>query len=238
MLDCRHSALLQLHVIATGHVNPLLFLELTRPPLCARDLQGLSSLVRHNWRIDQLLELLSGEDDDARKVAALSLSLVGGSQCVRPLTRLLRQEDAMAAEIAEHALWCIWFRASTSLANQELARGTEAMNRGQYDHALAHLDDALQLDETFAEAWHQRGILHYLTEDFARCAQDCRKAIALMENHFGAWQQLGHAQVQLDQLPLALSSYRRALAIHPHLDAVRRAVAALETCAEQSAASD
>ena len=73
-----------------------------------------------------------------RKVAALAISLVGTTCCLPKLAPLLRDADPLVNQMAEHAMWSIWFRSgSTPEANKELCRGTKAMNGRDFEAALA-----------------------------------------------------------------------------------------------------
>ncbi len=167
------------------------FVETVQPLLACRDVQGLKCLLQSRWTLEQIKGLLTGENEDGRKVAALSLALVGGKCCLGPLAQLLRDPDPIVNEMAEHALWSIWFRCGKSQdANHELCRGTKALNHRDFDLAIEHLTRAIDLDPTFAEAYNQRAIAHYLQERYDESIVDCLRAVERMPCHFArgrAW---------------------------------------------------
>ena len=207
-------------------LDPTAFVSTVRPFLQAQDASGLADMVRGRWSRDQIGRLLESPDLDARKVAALCLGLVGGRQCVDRLCPKLCDPDPVVHQMAEHALWSIWFRlGKTPAANADLCRGAQALGRRDFARATSHFDAALDADPDFAEAYNQRAIARYLGDDFAASIDDCREAVRLMPCHFGAWAGLGHCHLHLDQLDDALRAYRRALDIYPHLHDVRQAVA-------------
>ncbi len=91
--------------------------------------------------------------------------------------RVLRDPDPIVNEMAEHALWSIWFRCGkTHEANHELCLGTKALNHRDFDLAISHLTRAIELDPTFAEAYNQRAIAHYLQERYDDSITDCLRA--------------------------------------------------------------
>ncbi|HEX4123527.1 MAG TPA: tetratricopeptide repeat protein, partial [Tepidisphaeraceae bacterium] len=186
------------------------------------DLQGLRAFLRSQYTIDQIVALLTGPDDDGRKVAALALSLVGSKCCIKELSRQLQHPDPTANQMAEHALWSIWFRMSEPEANKELCRGAKAIGRREFDTAIAHCTRAIEIDPTFAEAYNQRAIAYYLLERYEDSVADCQRSVERMPCHFGAWAGMGHCHAHLGRLSEACESYQQAVEINPHLEGVRQ----------------
>jgi tetratricopeptide (TPR) repeat protein len=200
------------------------------PLLVAKDLPGLLQLLKTRWTKEQLKELLSSHHTDAKKVALLALALVGQTCCITELARQLRDGDPIINELAEHALWSIWFRAGTPEANHQLARGAMAMERHDYDHAIKHFTRAAEMCPDFAEAYNQRAIAQYLLEHYDESIADCRLAVERMPVHFGAFAGMGHCFAHQRKMPEAIESYERALAINPRLECIRETVAHLRGC--------
>jgi tetratricopeptide (TPR) repeat protein len=208
--------------------DPSAFVRIVRPYLLAQDSAGLVDLIRSNWTVDQLAGLLGDGDADARKVAGLCLGLVGGRPAIDPLCRQLADADPLVHQMAEHALWSIWFRLGrTPAVRSDVCRGARAIAAREFVRAESHLDAAIAADPAFAEAYNQRAIVHYLREEYDDSVDDCRRTVELMPCHFGAWAGMGHCHLHLDRPRQALRAYRRALAIHPHMDGVRQAASEL-----------
>lgn len=209
-------------------IEPGQFVQLVEPLLVQQDLQGLLELLKKRWQPEQLRELLRSKHTDAKKVALLALALVGPSCCVSELALQLRDSDPVINQLAEHALWAIWFRSGNSpCANQMVCRGAEALNDKDLQRAVEHFSGAIRIDPDFAEAYNQRAIAYYLMEDYQKSACDCRRATRRMPCHFGAWSGMGHCHAHLQQLPQAVESYEKALEINPHLECVRETVCEL-----------
>jgi len=208
-------------------IDPCRFVESVTPLLESQDLEGLLCHLKKNYTPDQITSLLSCPDCDARKVAALALSLVGRSCCIPAVAERLKDPDPMTNQMAEHALWSIWFRCGSAGANEELARGTQCLSDRKFDCAFKHFGRAVELSPDFAEAYNQRAIAYYLQERFEESLIDCHHAVRLMPSHFGAWAGLGHCYAHLNQPREAIKAYEKALAINPHLDCIKQAVSEL-----------
>lgn len=213
--------------MAAQHVDPEEFVATIQPMLEAQNPAALLELLKSRWSREQIKRLLSCECADARKVAALALALVGGRCCINDLTAQLKHPDPMVNQMAEHALWSIWFRLGSIDANHELCRGTQFVNQGQYDRAICCFTGAIEQDPTFAEAYNQRAIAKYLQERYDESLEDCARAVELMPSHFGAWSGMGHCHAHMGRLTEALDCYRKALEINPGFAGIRQAVAEL-----------
>src|SRR5215471_11247291 len=59
-------------------IDPVSFVAAVRPALASKDLKALLETCKSHWTAAQIISLLSCKCCDARKCAALALSLVGG----------------------------------------------------------------------------------------------------------------------------------------------------------------
>jgi tetratricopeptide (TPR) repeat protein len=210
-------------------VNPAEFVRAVKPVLERKDLPGLLALLKSRWTPQQIVSLMCSDCSDARKVAALSLALVGCDHCLPALAEQLKDPDPTVNQMAEHAIWCIWFRGGTEEANHELCRGAKATDRGDYEHAIQHFNRALGMVPNYPEAYNQRALAEFLMERFQESLADCRRAVELMPIHFGAWAGMGHCHAHLGNLSQAVECYERALSINPHMSQIREAVVELRS---------
>jgi tetratricopeptide (TPR) repeat protein len=211
-------------------IDPAEFVATVRPLLDGRDVKTLTGLVRRRFSDGQITTLFRSDHADARKVAALAFGFVGSTCCLHKLAPLLNDPDPVVVEMAEHAMWSVWFRSgATPDANHELARGAQALGRRDFDAARAHFDRAIELDPNFAEAYNQRALVAYMTEQYGACLADCERVVAQMPCHFGAWAGMGHSHAHEGRFREALNAYERALAIHPRLECIGQAVQELRS---------
>ncbi|MGA2497967.1 MAG: tetratricopeptide repeat protein [Tepidisphaeraceae bacterium] len=220
-----------LSVSTTSFPDSDRFVAAIQPLLEARDVAALAAYLDSNYTSEQLCGLLCVADRDARKVAALALGLVGDASCIPSLVGRLRDTDAVINQMAEHALWSIWFRGGTPQANQELALGARSLSDREFDDALRRFSRALILCPDFAEAYDQRGIAHYLQDHFEAALLDYQRTVELMPCHFSAWAGLGHCYAQLEMIPQAIEAYEQAREISPHLDGIAEALGNLRRLA-------
>jgi tetratricopeptide (TPR) repeat protein len=221
--------------MAATTIDPEAFISAVEPLLESQDLKGIHDLIVHRWTCEQLEELLRSSHTDAKKVAILAVGLVGRRCCVGELAHLLHDGDPVVHQLAEHALWSIWFRCGVPEARQELLLGTQAMNDRQFDQAEIHFNRSIEIDPAFAEAYNQRAIGYYLQEQYDKSIADCRRVVWRMPMHFGAWAGMGHCQAHANQIEDAIESYRRALSINPRLECVQMAIDELSRRLEQCA---
>jgi tetratricopeptide (TPR) repeat protein len=208
-------------------IDPAEFVNSVQPMLEEQDPAALFELLKSRWNCEQITGLLASECCDTRKVAALALALVGTRCCMPALEAQLKHPDPMVNQMAEHAMWSIWFRCGTLDANHELCRGTQALNRKQYDQAICHFSHAIELDPTFAEAFNQRAIVKYLQERYHESLEDCTRAVERMPCHFGAWAGMGHCHAHEGRLPEAIDCYKKSLRIHPRFGGIKQVICEL-----------
>jgi tetratricopeptide (TPR) repeat protein len=205
-------------------IDPEQFVALVTPLLEGQNLAALVDLLKSRFTPAQIISLFDSDNADARKVSAFAFGLVGQTCGVHKLAPLLKDPDPMVHQMAEHALWSLWFRSGTPEANHEVCRGTKALNRRDFEHALTHFNRAVDKDPSFAEAYNQRAIVHYLLERFEDSIEDCHRAVSRMPCHFGAWAGMGHCYAHLGKPAEAIRSYEKALEINPRLEGVRQGI--------------
>jgi len=93
--------------------------------------------------------------------------------------------------------------------------GVAKYQLGDYDAAMGHLDQAIELAPTYAEAHNSLGILH-LEAGRADKAADCfRQAVAHRSDYANAYTNLGNALRDGDALEEAVDAYLHALTQDP-----------------------
>jgi Flp pilus assembly protein TadD len=70
------------------------------------------------------------------------------------------------------------------------------------------------------EAWNRRATLHFMNKSYAQSLADIRQVLAREPRHFGALSGLGMILQEIGDDKRALDAFRRALAVHPHLERV------------------
>lgn len=125
-------------------------------------------------------------------------------------------KELKAREI-EDRIWRFWMIGPNEAATETLSRAVQEMRYGDYESAEAVLDRLVGSDPDFAEAWNQRALLRFLTEDYAGSLLDIEKVLALEPKHFGALSGRGLILSRIGDRDGALAAIEAALAIHPFL---------------------
>ncbi|HEU4367950.1 MAG TPA: tetratricopeptide repeat protein [Methylomirabilota bacterium] len=134
----------------------------------------------------------------------------------------LRGDDRARVAQAEAALWAMWCRSGRPELDAELAEAVAAMERHDFSGAERRLSRLVERMPAWAEAWNKRATVRYLARDYAGSIADCAETLARKPHHFGALAGQGLCHMALGQYTPAAAMFRRALAVHPHLAAVRR----------------
>ena len=140
----------------------------------------------------------------------------------------LKGEDAELAATAEAMLWRIWCRAGDPETDRLFRAGIEALQQQRLADAETLFSRVIELNPGFAEGWNKRATVRFMLRNFAGSIDDCRQTLARNPNHFGAASGQGLCHFSLNEFREAAVSFRRALEIHPHLDAVRHNLALVE----------
>jgi tetratricopeptide (TPR) repeat protein len=135
---------------------------------------------------------------------------------------VLRGDDPTRVAQAEAALWAMWCRSGRPELDAGLAEAIAAMEGRDFAGAERRLTRLIEAAPDWAEAWNKRATVRYLAQDFAGAIADCEETRARKPHHFGALAGQGLCHMALEQYGLAAAMFRRAVEVHPHLDAVRR----------------
>ncbi len=95
-----------------------------------------------------------------------------------------------------------------------------AADNKDFDLAIRLLNAIIDIRPDFTEAWNRRATVYYTKKDFGRALADIHEVLAREPRHFGALSGLGIILQELGDEKHALDAFRRALAIHPHLERV------------------
>jgi tetratricopeptide (TPR) repeat protein len=185
---------------------------------------GAVEILLSNWPQEKLLVLLQDQDGAVRRLAAMSLALVGDKFAVAPLAAALHDPDSSVHEAAEHALWGIWFRTGKGHSLCHIKSGIEHLNHNNFDAAIEKFSLAIEADPEFSEALNQRAIAHYLAERYEESIRDCRRVITMMPQHFGAMAGLGHCHAHLGKMTEAADYYEKALALNPRQECISQSL--------------
>ena len=140
------------------------------------------------------------------------------------LDRLGKADDAGEAQGIAGLVQRIWMESGSDTADLLMGRAVSAMSGERHDVAAALLDQIIALQPGWAEAWNKRATLRFLEHDDAGSMEDISHVLALEPRHFGALSGMGFILERHGEEAGALKALRRALAVYPQDEDVRKAV--------------
>lgn len=135
---------------------------------------------------------------------------------INRLLQDLKSQEEGTRDRATTALWQIWFNQKGQYGFEILEQSQALLEAKKYSEAEALLTDLIQDQPDFAEAWNRRAVLNYLQGEYENSLVDCRKAIALNPNHFGALHGMGLCYAAQGDYMAAIQAFRQTLEILPH----------------------
>ena len=101
-----------------------------------------------------------------------------------------------------------------------MSRVKLAMDKKDFDLAIKLLNAIVDIRPDYVEAWNRRATVYYMRKDFGHALEDIRHVLKLEPRHFGALSGLGMIFEEIGDDKQALEAFRRALAVHPHLEKI------------------
>ena len=135
-------------------------------------------------------------------------------------------DDASAKHI-EDRIWALWLASGSDTCNLLMTRVKTAVDAENYDLAIRLLDAIIELRPKYVEAWNRRATVFFLKKDYGSAIADLRQVLTREPRHFGALSGLGTMLQDIGDEKDALTAYRRALAVHPHLNGIAEKVKVL-----------
>jgi len=148
------------------------------------------------------------------------------------LEKLAIAESEREARRLEGQLQRLWSRSGSATADLLFRRSAEALEEDETDIARQLLEKLTEIAPEFAEGWHQRAALEVQTSNFEGAVIALRHTLALQPKHFGALAELGSILEDFGEEERALTAYRSALEINPHIDGLTDHVRELERAVE------
>ncbi|MCY4039225.1 MAG: hypothetical protein OXF09_07185 [Hyphomicrobiales bacterium] len=115
------------------------------------------------------------------------LQPLGREQALDTLfAELAKAESQIQAQAIQKDIWEIWTYSGSPSIDLLMERSIEAMNSGEFEHALKLLNEMVRLAPTFPEAWNKRATVNYYLGDNTRSLADIAQTLSREPRHFGA----------------------------------------------------
>jgi tetratricopeptide (TPR) repeat protein len=141
---------------------------------------------------------------------------------------LKSSSDAEAAKAAEDDIIKLWLESGSDTVDLLMGWTLAAIEEKNYALALDYLDRIIVMKPDYAEGWNKRATVHFLVDDYSKAIADIERTLSLEPRHFGALSGLGTIMRDIGQNERAMTAYRRALDVDPHLENVKEALDEIE----------
>jgi len=111
-------------------------------------------------------------------------------------------------------------QSGSDTADLLMVRATQAAQQQQQDLALSLLDSVIDLYPDYIEAWSRRATLYFARRELGRAVSDIEQVLRLEPRHFTAMVGLGMIFQQLGEDRQALTAFKRALEVNPHVERI------------------
>jgi len=193
------------------------------------DIDGFRRNVSARYNEATLGKLLNSTDVQARRASVLSLGLFGGfARSNAAVADALKDKDPTVRALAHDAAWALWFRADSPEHNESLAKIRKLVDAGRFPEAIERASQLITAAPTFAEAYNQRAIAHFVMGNHAASAADCRLVLKHNPYHIGALGGLGQCLLHLNKRAEAVAVFRRSAELQPFDEGLRDLIISLE----------
>ncbi len=125
-----------------------------------------------------------------------------------------------SAKFVENRIWALWLAAGGDTANLLMGRVKTAMDGKDLDLAIKLLNAVVDIRPDYVEGWNRRATVYFMKKEFSHALEDIHEVLTREPRHFGALSGLGMIMQELGDDKHALDAFRRALAVHPHLEKI------------------
>ncbi|KAH6818117.1 stress-inducible protein [Perilla frutescens var. frutescens] len=123
------------------------------------------------------------------------------------------------------------------MADEAKAKGNAAFSAGNFDDAVRHFTDAINLAPTNHVLYSNRSAAYASLNKFSEALSDAEKTVELKPDWGKGYSRLGAAHVGLHSYNDAVSSYRKGLEIDPNNEALKSGLADAEAALARSSRS-
>ncbi len=185
------------------------------------DCRAFGSRVSDLYNAGTLQRLAVHPRREIRRAAVLALGCLGDYDTNATLGAALLDKDRTVRILAENGIRQVWVRAASGKDRTVLETIIRLNAARQFEKVLRMAGDLIARLPSYAEAWSQRAYAHHALGQYDQSLRDCAEALEINPYHFIAAVGMGRAYLELGNVLGALESFRRALRLHPDLEAVR-----------------
>ncbi len=140
------------------------------------------------------------------------------------LDQLASAKDETSATSLANRIERLWQRSGSDTADLLMSRAAAALEAKDIPLSIELIDRAITLKPDWADAYSRRATAFYLLGDYQRAMIDLQETLRREPRHFNALAGVGIIYQAYGDQKQAFAAYKRALAVHPHLEMVKKSV--------------
>lgn len=140
----------------------------------------------------------------------------------QPVEVLVEGKNLLAVDLKQNAIAEIEYYSKAILADPDdfghyTNRAFAYLDNGQSDLALKDIEKCIELEPERPGPKFNKAQIHFRTDKFKECIEDCDVLIAQHPDYFGGWETRGEAYLKLGEKEKALSDYNKSIEIDPEV---------------------
>ena len=167
---------------------------------------------------ESALDNLKDRNPLTRRAALARLADVGVDEDVPHMLRLLRDDEPAVRSMAHQAITGLWLRLDNLAAKRTSVKALTAIQDGDSEAAVELLDNVIEVEPEFSEAWKTRGDAWLNVGDLDKALADYEVALKLNPYHYGVMESCGSIWMERSEARLAYDYLSQAIAINPNLE--------------------
>lgn len=216
-----------LFIFSHSSIIPVYFLV---PCECSFRLTPMTIDVKRKFQICFLVMLTAAP---ASTFASLAAEQVGEGGTAAPalpdriddlFEDLQNAPEGFDARVTEKTILNVFAQSGSATADLLMDRAASAILDDDLVMGLALLNRVTELQPDFAEGFHRRSQVFFQQEDYTNAMVDLQQVLRLEPRHFVAIRSLGFVLLETGDEEGALTAFRMALALNPHMEDVQQAI--------------
>lgn len=132
-------------------------------------------------------------------------------------SQLKQAKSEMEGRAVEVQIWELWVKPDNSELRVLMQKALDAIRWRDFDKAIQLLQQAIDIQPDYAEAWNQKATVYFLKQEYEKALIAVAKALEYEPRHFGALAGRGIIRLRQGRSALAIQNIKAAMKFHPFL---------------------
>ena len=130
---------------------------------------------------------------------------------------LAESASPQEAHLYSQQIWALWLSHPDPAINQLMQEALAARQEEKFDAAISLLDQIIERQPDYAEAWNQRATIYFMIGQYEKSLEDVAETLKREPRHFGALSGRGMIRLRQGRDALAWQNFEAARKFHPFI---------------------